>query len=58
MGTYKQPGKECVEEQSRKEYKLNFKSLGGKDFGWTRKYGKELEEKREIKKVFPGGERA
>lgn len=28
------------------------------DFGWLRKYGKELDETREIKKVFPRGERA
>jgi len=28
------------------------------DFGWARNYGKELVEKREIKKVFPEGETA
>ena len=58
MGTYKHPGKACVEEWSRKEYKLTFKSLEMLDFGWARNYGKELDEKREIKKVFPEGETA
>lgn len=34
------------------------KSLERLDFGLAKKYGKELDKKREMKKVFPGGEKA